>query len=150
MGLRRSGSGHCRIGEPPHPAARGLANEGELGRAAERLHGITLLRLWTDGRPVWEIAQRTNEALDGRELFSDAPQDETWLRLLFGAAGLEPTFILRKTDARVLIPNAPLTAAWIRRARALAAEMAPRRHRVEADARHLVVLWNITAYALAP
>lgn len=116
-------------------------------RAAERLHGISLLRLWTDGRPVSEVARRMNEALDGRELFSDAPQDETWLRLLFEAAGLEPTFIVRKTDARVLISQRAaergLDDAAYARARALATELAPRRHRAEADARHLAVLWNI-------
>jgi hypothetical protein len=71
--------------------------------AAERLHGITLCQLRLDGRPVWEVARRMNAALDGRDLFSDAPQDEAWLRLLFDDAGLEPTFIVRSTDARVLI-----------------------------------------------
>ena len=39
-----------------------------------------------------------NAALDRRELFSDAPQDEAWLRLLFNAAGLDPIFTIRQTD----------------------------------------------------
>jgi hypothetical protein len=47
-----------------------------------------------------------NMALGGRELFSDAPQDEAWLRLLFDAAGCEPSFTIRRTDARVLISHA--------------------------------------------
>lgn len=118
-------------------------------RAAERLHGITLSRLRTDGRPVSDVARRMNETLSGRELFSDAPQDETWLRLLFDAAGLEPTFIVRKTDARILISERAadrgLNEAVYARAKALVAELAPRRHRAEADARHLAVLWNIIA-----
>jgi len=108
-------------------------------RAAERLHGITLAQLWRDGRPTWEVARRMNTVLDGRELFSDALQDETWLRLLFDAAGPDPTFTIRRTDATYA------------RAKALAAELAPRRHRAEADARHLAVFWNIVARGtLAP
>lgn len=118
-------------------------------RAAERLHGIALVQLRRDGRPVWEVARRMNMALGGRELFSDAPQDEAWLRLLFDAAGLEPTFTIRRTDARVLVSRAAaargLDEAAYARAKSLAAEMAPRRHRAEADARHLALLWNIVA-----
>jgi hypothetical protein len=118
-------------------------------RAAERLHGIGLAQLWRDGRPAWEVAQRMNAVLGGRELFSDAPQDETWLRLLFDAAGFEPTFTIRRTDARVLISQAAadrgLDEAAYARAEALATETAPRRHRAEADARHLALIWHIVA-----
>lgn len=118
-------------------------------RAAERLHGIAFAQLWREGRPVWEVARRMNTSLNGRELFSDAPRDEAWLRLMFDAAGLEPAFMVRRTDARILISQAAvdrgLDDAAYGRARVLAAEMAPRRHRAEADARHLAVLWNIVA-----
>lgn len=124
-------------------------------QAAERLHRITLSQLRLDGRPVREIAQRMNAVLDGRELFSDAPQDEGWLRLLFDAAGIEPTFIVRKTDATVLISRVAgdrgLDEAAHARAKAKAADLAPRLHRAEADARHLAVLWDIVSRgALAP
>ena len=124
-------------------------------RAAERLHGITLAQLWRDGRPTWEVARRMNTVLDGRELFSDALQDEAWLRLLFDAAGLDPTFTIRRTDARILISRVAadlgMDEATYARAKALAAELAPRRHRAEADARHLAVFWNIVARGtLAP
>jgi hypothetical protein len=116
-------------------------------REAERLHGIALVQLWQEGREVWEVGRRMNTALAGRELFSDALQDEAWLRLLFDAAGAEPTFTIRRTDARVLISQAAadnrLDEAAYARATALATEMEPRRHRAEADARHLAVLWNI-------
>jgi hypothetical protein len=118
-------------------------------RAAERLHGIALAQLWREGRAVWEVAQRMNAVLGGRELFSDAPQDEAWLRLLFDAAGCEPGFTIRRTDARVLISQAAvhsgLDEAAYAHAERLAIEMAPRRHRAEADARHLAVLWHIVA-----
>jgi len=116
-------------------------------RAAERLHGIALDQLRREGRPVWEVARRMNTALSGLELFSDAPQDEAWLRLLFDAAGFEPTFTIRRKDARVEISQAAadcgLDEAAYACAKALATEMAPRRHRAEADARHLALLWNI-------
>lgn len=115
-------------------------------RAAERLHGISPSQLWVDGRPAWEIARRMNAALGGRELFSDALQDEAWLRLLFDAAGVEPTFAIRRMDAAILISQAARKvgldeAAYIR-AKTEAAKLTPRRHRAEADARHLAVLWN--------
>jgi hypothetical protein len=118
-------------------------------RAAERLHGIALVQLWQEGRPVWDVARRMNMALGGRELFSDAPQDEAWLRLLFDAAGCEPSFTIRRTDARVLISHAAadrgLDEAAYAHAERLAIEIAPRRHRAEADARHLAALWHIVA-----
>jgi hypothetical protein len=118
-------------------------------RAIERLHGMALVQLRGDGCRAWGIARHTNMALGGRELFSDAPQDEAWLRLSFDAAGLEPTLTIRRTDARVLISRAaahcgPDEAACVR-ARALATGTAPRRHRAEADARNLAVRWNIVA-----
>jgi hypothetical protein len=124
-------------------------------RAAERLHGITLAQLECEGRPVWEVATRMNAALRGRELYSDAPQDENWLRLLFEAAGLEPAFTIRKVDARILIAqsavNRGLDEATYARAKAQAAELAPRRHRAEADARHLAVLCDsVVRGTLAP
>lgn len=96
-----------------------------------------------------------NAVLDGRELFSDALQDEAWLRLLFDAAGIEPTFVVRRTDARILISQAAadrgLDEAAYARVKILAAKMAPRPHRAEADARHLALLWNMIAWGtLAP
>jgi hypothetical protein len=123
--------------------------------AAERLHGITLSQLSREGRPAWEVARRMNAVLIERELFSDALQDEAWLLLLFDAAGLDPAFTVRRTDARILISctaaDRRMDEARYARAEALAAERAPRRHRAEADARHLAVFWNIvTRESLAP
>ena len=124
-------------------------------RAAERLHGISLAYLQSEGRPVREIALRMNEALGGRDLFSDAREDEVWLQLLFDAADLQPTFKVHRTDGRVLISQAAVTSGVddtaYASAKAFAAETAPRQHRAEADARHLAVLWNIvTQKALLP
>jgi DNA polymerase III epsilon subunit-like protein len=121
---------------------------------AEGIHGITLYQVQREGRPAWEIAKRMNAALAGRELFSDAAQDETWLRLLFDAAGIDPTFTIRRTDATVLISRAAaergMSEAAYERAKGMAAELAPRRHRAEADARHLAVLWRLVAAEVLP
>lgn len=115
--------------------------------AAQSLHGISLADLLRHGRPAWEIARRMNRTLGGRELFSDSPHDEAWLRQMFDAAGLEPTFIIRRTDALALIARAArqrrLDADDWNHALELATRTAPRGHRAEADARHLAVLWQI-------
>src|SRR5438552_2615965 len=51
---------------------------------AEKLHGVSLEQLLSDGRRPVEIAQRMNEALAGLELFSDGPTDDArWLRIIF-------------------------------------------------------------------
>jgi hypothetical protein len=123
--------------------------------AAEALHGISLVHLRAHGRAVWEIAQRMNNMLDGRELFSDSPLDEVWLRCLFEEAGLDPSFTIRRMDAQVLIAelaaNRGLYADAYVQAKAVAARLAPRMHRAEADARYLVILWNAVARkAIAP
>jgi hypothetical protein len=116
-------------------------------KAAERLHRIPLAQIMREGRPVAEVAQRMNVALAGRELFSDAPEDKTWLRLLFAAAGLEPAFVTPKTDARVLISQAAtdkgIDEAFLAQAQTLATELVPQRHRAEPDARRLAISWHM-------
>jgi hypothetical protein len=67
---------------------------------AESLHGISLARLREQGRPAEEVARMMNEALVGRELFSDDPAyDVRWLGQLFDAAGVEPGFVVSQTPA---------------------------------------------------
>jgi DNA polymerase III epsilon subunit-like protein len=116
---------------------------------AQKLHGITLSQLQAQGKPVGEIAERMNQALGGRELFSDDPHDRAWLRLVFAAAGFEPAFAIRDMDARRLISRlaaeSGIDADTYARARDAAAQRTPRRHRAEADARHLAMLWQIVA-----
>jgi hypothetical protein len=116
-------------------------------RGAQRLHGIALADLYQHGRRPAEVARRMNEALDGRGLFSDDRYDAVWLRLLFDAAGLSPLFVIATTNARELIAQAAtehgLSDDACNRARALADAKEPCRHRAEADARHLAVLWSI-------
>ena len=68
---------------------------------AESLHGISLARLREEGRPVEDVARMMNEALAGRELFSDDPAyDIRWLGQLFDAAGVQQNFVVSETPAR--------------------------------------------------
>jgi hypothetical protein len=102
-----------------------------------------------NGRQVWKIAKEMNLALDGRELFSDSPFDEAWLQRIFAAAGLEPTFTIRRMDAEILISelavNRGMDAAAYSQAKSKAEQLVPRTHRAEADARHLAVLQKTIA-----
>jgi hypothetical protein len=68
---------------------------------AESLHGISLARLREEGRPAEDVARMMNEALAGRELFSDDPAyDIRWLGQLFDAAGVQQNFVVSETPAR--------------------------------------------------
>lgn len=63
---------------------------------AERdAHHISQDHLFTLGDPPSVVAKRMNTALNGRTLYCDAPDfDGFWLKRLFDAVGLTPTFIL--------------------------------------------------------
>src|SRR4051812_36508491 len=71
--------------------------------AEREIHHISRDTLRAEGRPATEVATRMNEALDGRVLYTDAPEfDGHWIGRLFEAAGLAPTFTLG--EAYSLIP----------------------------------------------
>jgi hypothetical protein len=89
-----------------------------------------------------------NEVLAGRELFSDGPaDDERWLRIVFGEAGLRPAFTIRRTHADVLTSQLAAELGWdsasYEVAKAEAEHISPRTHRAEADALHWAVLWRM-------
>jgi hypothetical protein len=114
--------------------------------AAEALHGISLERLRASGHSTWDIAGRMNRSLEGRELFSDSPFDEDWLRRIFAAAGCDPSFSIRRTDAELMISRLAasrgLNAAAYAQARSNAVSPEPRAQRAGADARRLTALWH--------
>ncbi|HWY14731.1 MAG TPA: hypothetical protein VNX86_06290 [Rhizomicrobium sp.] len=116
---------------------------------AEAVHNIPLAILRAQGRPAFQVARRMNEALAGRELFSDSPADEDWLRKLFDAAGEEPSFTIRRTLANIVLMQATATRGLeyeaIPKAEQEASRTFPRTHRAEADARHLAALWSMIA-----
>jgi len=127
---------------------------------AEKLHKITREELYAHGRAPVEIADRMNRTLRGRELYSDHPlDDERWWFEIWKASGarafttgdteaicmIEPTFKLRQVNAENLIARLAVKrgcdAAGYEAAKAKAARIAPKKHRAEADARHLAALW---------
>jgi DNA polymerase III epsilon subunit-like protein len=113
---------------------------------SERLHGISLAHLREHSRPVEEIAQIMNRELAGRELVSDNWRyDERWLLQVFVAAGVEPAFTIRHTDARILLEQAAadrnFDLARLNRAREEAERN--RRHRADADALIWAELWRM-------
>src|SRR5205085_11481442 len=71
--------------------------------AEGEIHHISRDVLRAEGRPAKEVATRMNEALDGRVVYTDAPEfDGHWIARLFEAADLEPAFTLG--EAYSLIP----------------------------------------------
>ncbi len=115
---------------------------------AEKLHKISSDQLIARGRTPLEIANRMNQALAGRELFSDGPaEDERWLRIVFDEAGLEPAFTIRRFHADLMIAQFAARRGWddaaLQSAKVEAERISPRMHRAEADARHLAVLWQM-------
>lgn len=127
---------------------------------AEKLHKISREELYTRGRTPIEIADRMNNTLRGRELYSDHPlDDERWWFEIWKASGapaftigdteaicmIEPTFKLRQVNAYNLIARLAAERGWdaagYEAAKAEAGRIAPKKHRAEADARHLAALW---------
>jgi hypothetical protein len=115
---------------------------------AQRLHGLSVDQLMADGRPPAVIARHMNEILAGRDLFADSPpDDERWLRIVFAEAGSTPTFSVRPTHADLVAATFATDRGWDRdryaNAKAVAARIAPRTHRAEADARYWAVVWRL-------
>ena len=112
---------------------------------AGALHGITLVQPATLGELPFRIGRRMNDALAGRELFSDSPIDEARLMRMFDEARDDPAAIIRLTDASLVIAERATEFGWagrsLERIRDEALRFAPRTHRVEADIRHLAQLW---------
>lgn len=63
---------------------------------AGHIHGISLEMLHQQGIGVLQAAQRLNQALQGRQVFSDASDwDGHWLHRLYDATLLHPSFELK-------------------------------------------------------
>lgn len=62
---------------------------------SEKIHGISRDWLIKNGKPARVVAQKLNEALSGRVLVSDCARfDKMWLKRLYAAAELQPSFKL--------------------------------------------------------
>lgn len=62
---------------------------------AEAVHGITRQRLLDEGEPLREVANRLNQLLSGKTVYSDGwGVDRSWLALLFHEANVFQRFTL--------------------------------------------------------
>ncbi|MGB2130269.1 MAG: hypothetical protein ACPHXW_02520 [Marinobacterium sp.] len=98
---------------------------------AEELHCISQELLAREGIAADEACRRLNRALDGCEVVSDAFEyDRFWLRRLYGASGVEPSFRLVGLDS-VLSGEERIQYQLVARSQF-------RRHRALQDVEHLL------------
>lgn len=103
--------------------------------AAEKIHRIPLQTVLAHGRDVVEVATQLNERLRGLTLYCDRwVHDDPWLRTLYGAAGMTPSF--RLADLRSLLSEQE-AAFWDVVKRQITTEMRLPRHRASSDAKIL-------------
>jgi hypothetical protein len=99
---------------------------------AAKVHKIPRAALFKRGLSVTTVAERLNEILDARTVYSDAWHfDRTWLALLFEFAGRLQRFKLE--SVRKLL-NEAQAELWHPTVEAVTAELALARHRASADA----------------
>jgi len=102
---------------------------------AERIHGIGRATLLRHGHPPLAVAQRLNDELGGRTVYSDAwGHDYAWLATLYDEAALLPTF--RLEPAARLLGDTQLGQLGELHRRAFD-ELKVQRHRASNDARAL-------------
>jgi hypothetical protein len=124
-------------------------------KAAESLHGINCGQLYTEGSAPADIVRRMNEALGGRDLYSDAPAwDGDWLRMIVEAADVKPSFSVSRVEAHTLIGIVAREQAWeavdcLAIMEKISCDV-PRTHRAAADARHLAALWLAMKQGASP
>jgi hypothetical protein len=164
---------HCQIdglAGPPLEIAWAFVAPGELGVVSEThfvrpppewapeiipdvasalSRGIILSELKSYGTVPLRIAGRMNRVFAKRELFSAHPTDHTALKRIFEAAGIEPRFESRQTNAEVLIGELArsrrVTDRSLVRAKRKAELLSPLGDRPEAKARYFVTLWATLA-----
>ncbi|OFX04867.1 MAG: hypothetical protein A3E78_05580 [Alphaproteobacteria bacterium RIFCSPHIGHO2_12_FULL_63_12] len=109
---------------------------------AERLHGISPKMLSDLGVNASLACDRLTKALNGFEVYSDAPDwDGFWLMRLFDVAGRKSAIRLR--DFTLLMPSMSVGQKSLLLARA--DREAPRRHRAAEDALHLAALHRLAS-----
>ncbi|MGV6819462.1 MAG: hypothetical protein ACWA5T_03070 [Parvularcula sp.] len=109
-------------------------------KSAEALHRISPIQLVTEGKKPIEAALGLNAALAGAQVYSDAPDyDSFWLFRLYDAAGIKPNF--RLFDLGDLLR--PIWEGEPAELVDLASAEAPHIHRAAADVRHLQKMYEI-------
>lgn len=104
---------------------------------AQTLHGITLEELAQKGRDCSDVCSLINAALEGKTVYSDAPDwDSFWLMRAFRACEVKPRFFVG--DFSTLFDHAP-----DRKTIQKADDLSPRSHRAAADAKNLRTLYTL-------
>jgi len=99
---------------------------------AESVHNISREILFERGRPVTEVALELNQLLKGKIVFSDAwGVDNSWILVLFAAAGIEKTF---SVSALETILTEPQIDIWRETHDTVVRDMGLTRHRASNDA----------------
>jgi hypothetical protein len=99
---------------------------------AEAVHGIPRDILFDRGLPVLEVAQKLNEELGRRVVYSDGwGVDRSWLALLFDCAQIPQLFKLE--SIRALLDEEQV-ATWHDAKNEIMMELDLQRHRASADA----------------
>jgi hypothetical protein len=103
--------------------------------AAEAIHHITRDVLMQHGLPIDDVVCRLDDALHGKDVFSDAwGNDYAWLSRLYDEAGRVPHFHLR--SLRELLSEEQ-AALWHDVKKVVSEELHTTRHRASNDARVL-------------
>lgn len=111
-------------------------------KQAEALHGVSQSMLHKKGQPIDQVCRRLNEALDGVDVFSDAPDwDAFWLYRLFSAAGEKQGFGLK--DFGELLRE--FTSESVSAAISNASKTTPHRHRAREDVLHMQAIYKLAA-----
>lgn len=102
-------------------------------REAERLHGLTRNQLLAFGKPLDEVATGLNQLLGCNTVYSDAwGYDQSWIALLFDAAGMLPTF---RIDHILSLMDEHQLSLWDDARAEVETKLALERHRASADAK---------------
>jgi hypothetical protein len=100
--------------------------------SAEKVHRISRDILETYGTPIEEVADKLNELLGGKTLYSDGwVVDKPWLTTLFHAAGRQMHFTVSPLE---LILSEQQMARWHKTKDRLIEKMKLTRHRASYDA----------------
>ena len=111
---------------------------------AERLHGLSRKKLERKGEDAGAVCDRMNAALEGRLVYSDAPDwDGFWLYRLFSAGKRRQAFKLR--DFAELFAATP--SDDFLQAKERAQKIAPHRHRAKDDVLHMRKLFELAGAA---
>ncbi len=135
--------GWCFPGGEPRSLLIKPAPEWDMAawdEKAEKLHGVKREMLEQKGDAPQSVCVALNEALQGRVVYSDAPDwDGFWLYRLFKAGGVRQAFVL--TDFGELF--AGISQDRLDGLVAKAAETAPHRHRTDEDVLHMKTLYAL-------